>query len=198
MENNFEISANFLPFRIVERPTKTVTDEKIKQYFLGKLDETESFDFEFVAAQNAELTEQAQLVESELIEAYLRGGLAENDRNLFEKNYLITESRREKLKFAESFLNSFKAQTIIEPQVSIWQSITNSFQLRLKIFGRYHVFLLTGDQMRSKKLVLWLILIGCAPQKPASGAPAMCPDRPARQPTGVEGSIPVASQGARG
>ena len=121
-----------------------MTDDNIKQYFLGELSETESFDFEFDVAQNPELTEQAQLVESELIDAYLRGGLSENDRNLFEKNYLITEARCEKLKFAKEFLNSFKAQKIIEPKVSIWQIIFASFQMRLA-FGGLLMLLLIGS-----------------------------------------------------
>ncbi len=121
-----------------------MNDDKIKKYFLGELDETELFDFEFNIAQKAELTEQAQLVESELIDAYLRDGLSQSERNLFENNYLITEARREKLKFAENFLNSFKTQTVNEPQVSIWQTIFGSFQMRLAFAGLLTLLLLGG------------------------------------------------------
>ena len=121
-----------------------MTDDKIKKYFLGELSETEAEGFEENCAQSAELTEQTQLVESELIDAYLREELSAADKKLFESNYLITETRLEKLKFAKAFLNNFKTQTIIEPKVSLWQSLFSSLQLRLAFAGIISLLLLGG------------------------------------------------------
>ena len=79
---------------------KTMSDEQIKAYFLGKLSEPEAEIFEIECASDAQLTEQAQMVERELIDDYLRENLPAPDRGLFQTNYLITDARHDKLQNA--------------------------------------------------------------------------------------------------
>jgi hypothetical protein len=79
---------------------KTMSDEQIKAYFLGKLSEPEAEIFEIECASDAQLTEQAQMVERELIDDYLRANLPAPDRGLFQTNYLITGARHDKLQNA--------------------------------------------------------------------------------------------------
>ena len=112
-----------------------MSDDKIRNYFLGKLDVPEAEDFEESTAASSELTEHAQLVEGELIVEYLRGGLSSAERDSFENNYLITEARRQKLELARIFLQNIieKPQIAItaKSQTSVWQAVFASFQLKI-------------------------------------------------------------------
>lgn len=79
-------------------------DKKIKSYFLGNLSEGESNRLEIEVAENEELFELAEIVEIELIDDYLQGSLSLSDKRRFEKHYLITNARYEKLNFAHLLL----------------------------------------------------------------------------------------------
>ncbi len=95
---------------------KTFSDEKVKAYFLGKLAaEAEIFEEEYSAS--AELTGQAQLIERELTDDYLRGNLSAEENRSFEANYLVTEARRGKLLVAENLwkIASEKPQSAAAP-----------------------------------------------------------------------------------
>ena len=110
-----------------------MNDDKIKQYFLGKLDQTEADSFEELIASDTELSENAKIVESEMIDSYLQGNLQSAERNLFETNYLTTSSRRERVKLAQIFLASIRTQSqnILEvsPKTPFLQSLFGQFQL---------------------------------------------------------------------
>ena len=104
-----------------------MNEERIKSYFLGKLppDDAERFEEDF--ADSAELTEQAQVVEGELVDDYLRGNLATPEKVLFETNYLTTEARRENLRLADELWKiagkkELTAEIIAAPQKSFWQN----------------------------------------------------------------------------
>ncbi|HVE57132.1 MAG TPA: hypothetical protein VNB22_09905 [Pyrinomonadaceae bacterium] len=88
---------------------KNISDEQFRAYFLGKLPEPEAEILEIECVSSAVLTEQAQVVEGELADDYLRGNLLAADAALFETNYLITEARREKLRVAEGLWEIVKA-----------------------------------------------------------------------------------------
>ena len=96
------------------------------------MDELEAAGFEEELAAGAELTEYAQMVESELVENYLQNRLAQAERTAFENNYLITETRRQKLALAQIFLKNIKLQNTVQTktQSSFWQTILANFQLK--------------------------------------------------------------------
>lgn len=103
-----------------------MNEEKIKNYFLGKLPEAEKNQFEEEIALDENLTEAAQIAESELIDDYLRGNLSASDRELFGAIYLTTEPRRKKLSLAKSLwrvANEQKVSAIAaaETSLSFWQ-----------------------------------------------------------------------------
>jgi hypothetical protein len=79
-----------------------LNEEKLKQYFLGKLSKAYKSAFEEEIAIDNKLAEEAQIVENELIDDYLRGNFGASDRELFEANYLTTDARREKLSLGKS------------------------------------------------------------------------------------------------
>ncbi len=112
--------------RLRRKPTTKLNEEKLKQYFLGKLSEAEKIAFEEEIALDEELTERAQIVEGELLDDYLRGNLSASDGELFEAIYLMTEARREKLSLAKSLwrvADEQKSAEIIaaESSPSVWQ-----------------------------------------------------------------------------
>lgn len=79
---------------------KPFSDEELRAYFFGKLPEQEAEILEEECAASEELTEQAQAVERELVDEYLRGNLSESDFQLFAANYPVTEARRNKIDVA--------------------------------------------------------------------------------------------------
>lgn len=108
-------------------PTTKLSEEKLKNYFLGKVSEAENERFEEEIAVSEELTEQAHIVESELVDDYLRDNLSASDGELFEAIYLTTEARREKLRLANSLwkiANEKKTNEIIIAKTpnSFWQN----------------------------------------------------------------------------
>ncbi|CAN5382027.1 hypothetical protein BH10ACI1_BH10ACI1_12320 [soil metagenome] len=92
--------------------TTKLNEEKLKKYFLGKLSEAENEGFEEEIAVSSELSEEAQIVESELVDDYLRGNFSASDGELFEAIYLTTKARREKLLLAKSLWKVANEQKI--------------------------------------------------------------------------------------
>ncbi len=106
---------------------KPDNDEQLRAYFLGKLPEAEAENLEIECAAAAELTEEAELVERELADDYLRGNLSSADTNLFETNYLITDARRKKLGVARGLWaiagESQTAVALAASPNSFWQTL---------------------------------------------------------------------------
>jgi hypothetical protein len=100
----FELLKFFENFRhiITERGMKPLNEERLKSYFLGELPAPDAESLEENCALSAELTERAQMIESELVDDYLRGNLSAAESDSFETHYLITEARREKLSLAQA------------------------------------------------------------------------------------------------
>ena len=81
-----------------------MTDERIIAYLLKELPEEESEQFEEQCFQQESWPEQINLVEEELIDDYLRGELAPEQRQHFELNYLTTAARQERVSVASILL----------------------------------------------------------------------------------------------
>lgn len=127
---------------------KPVNNEQLRAYFLGKLPETEAENLVMEYAAGAELIEEAQMIEMELADDYLRGNLSLADSNLFKTNYLINEARRKKLDIARglwAIAGEQKAQTAVASASSAsgWQML----------FGKRHRFQLVFS-------CLFLLLVG--------------------------------------
>jgi hypothetical protein len=78
-------------------------DEQVMtRYFLGLLpaEEAERLDEQSIA--DAELARRLRVVEHDLVDAYVRGTLDSATRAQFERAYLTSARRREKVRFAES------------------------------------------------------------------------------------------------
>jgi hypothetical protein len=97
---------------------------------LGQLSDVENDRLEEEIAVDPELFEEAQFVENELVDDYLRDDLSTSDRDAFLESYLRTDRRREKLAAAESIWRVANEQEVIglagpnEPPV-IWRLLRN-------------------------------------------------------------------------
>lgn len=116
----------------------------VRRFLLSEMREDERIAFEesFVADKN--LFEQIRVGEDELIESYVRGTLASPERENFEKSFLSTEKRRERVRFTSAMLNKISGQPEVaavkkieaEPaHPSVWDSITNFFKTPKLAFG---------------------------------------------------------------
>ena len=121
-----------------------ISDENLRSYFLGTLAVEEAERLEEECAADAELTEQANIVESELADDYLRGNLSAAERRLFEENYLTTDARREKLRFAESLWKVANEKGLAEEKTapSFWETLFANY--RTLAFGGLAAAIILG------------------------------------------------------
>jgi len=76
----------------------------IRRYLLGGLSVPERARLEERYFNNDDLFEEMEMVEDELIDAYVRRQLSESESQLFEENYLSSERRRDKAGIARELL----------------------------------------------------------------------------------------------
>jgi hypothetical protein len=86
-----------------------VTDERIIAYLLGELPGEDSERFEDDCFELEDWPDQLNQVEGDLIEDYLRGDLTPERRRLFERNYLRTAARMERVRVAAALLRHVDA-----------------------------------------------------------------------------------------
>ena len=79
----------------------TADKQEIRSYLLGVLDGDRKTQLEERILAAPEAYEELLLVEVELIDAYLAGGLTELERQRFETHFLITAERRKNLRFGQ-------------------------------------------------------------------------------------------------
>src|SRR5215204_2759398 len=130
---------------------KNISDEQLKAYFLGKLPESEAEVFEIECASSGEFSEQARIVERELTDDYLRGNLSAAEIRLYETNYLVTEARHKKLKFAAQLwkIANEPAPPPISPVASLlptpfWQTLFGRRRGYQLAFGGFLLLLTFG------------------------------------------------------
>ena len=115
---------------------KTISDEHLRAYFLGRLTEPEADSLEMECALSAELSEQARAAEMDLNDDYVRGNLSAADLRLYETNYLITEARHKKLRVSAGLWKiSSEQEKPISPVASAVQP-----PIWKMLFGKQNVF----------------------------------------------------------
>jgi methionine-rich copper-binding protein CopC len=81
-----------------------MTDERIIAYLLGELPEEESEQFEDECFAQEIWPAEVHLGEEDLIDAYLRDELTQERRQCFERHYLSTQARQERVVMAAAIL----------------------------------------------------------------------------------------------
>jgi hypothetical protein len=88
--------------------SQTAEEKQICQYLLGKLAGNEQRQIEEQLMTRDDLFQQLQVLEDELIDDYLHNTLSKSERENFEKTFLSSPERRQKLQFARA-LRSYVA-----------------------------------------------------------------------------------------
>ena len=108
---------------------------KFRAYFLGQLTDEESATVELDIISDASLEAKLHLAESALIEDYLEEMLAPDEKDLFDKNFLLTPERQKRLDFLRLLKNHAKevSQTIgsleTEKKPSLFDALKNFFSV---------------------------------------------------------------------
>lgn len=77
---------------------------EIRKYLLGTIaDETERENFELRVMVDDAFFEELMFAEEDLIQDHVDDELTLEEKHAFESHFLITDERRDKLKFARSF-----------------------------------------------------------------------------------------------
>ncbi len=77
-------------------------NQKITDYLLGNLSETETEHFDELGFVDDDFANQLNVVEKDLVDSYVKGELSGERLNRFKSYYLATPLRREKVEVAES------------------------------------------------------------------------------------------------
>ena len=83
----------------------SVTKKEIWDCLLGKYDAEKESDFLAMCFSNDKNTEKYEIVREDLIESYLRGILSQEEKKLFEENFLKDTHHRELVGFAKTLRN---------------------------------------------------------------------------------------------
>jgi len=79
------------------------------KYLLGDLPPEREQQIEALYFADDRLFDRLQAVKETLIDDYLRGNLCDEDRTLFEQNFLASPAHRRQVEFARFLLNSISA-----------------------------------------------------------------------------------------
>lgn len=118
-ENGIPRPSPTLPPEPAEEPEYFTTEAfagRVVSYLLGQMSEEESEQFENECFAQKNWPSQVKLIEDELIDAYLHHDLSSEQRELFERNYLITETRQERVRVAAVLLRQFCAREEVVEQ----------------------------------------------------------------------------------
>src|SRR6185503_21346599 len=108
--------------------SSSVPDETLRLYLLCRLSDDERLQLDQRLLIDDEMAERVQLAESELMDEYASGGLDSVEREFFEKRFLTTAARREKLRLSSALHEYAGSQTpavpvprIVHPEKSSWR-----------------------------------------------------------------------------
>jgi anti-sigma factor RsiW len=115
IDERFIIGENGIPRPspvVPEEPTEDESEQfagepfarRVVSYLLGQMSEEESERFEDECFARKNWPSQVNLAEEDLIDAYLHDELEPEQRGLFERNYLTTEARQERVRMAAALL----------------------------------------------------------------------------------------------
>jgi hypothetical protein len=83
-------------------------DAQFVRYLLGLLTEEEAERVDELSIADDDIAWRLRAAENDLVDAYVRGSLNDTDRARFERVYLVTPKRRDKVRFAKSLLSSIE------------------------------------------------------------------------------------------
>ena len=117
-----------------------------RRYLLGDLPSRQREELEIEYLSNETLFVEVQAAEDDLIDAYIRDELSRKERRQFEKQFLVSQERREKIALANALMNMSLVDEPVEMTTTapLWQNLWDFFSQPQAIFqyGFGVVFLL--------------------------------------------------------
>lgn len=114
-----------------------LNDDLILRYLLGILPEGQTDDFDELAVMDEEVFERIEMVENDLVDRYVNRELDSGENALFEKNYLASPLRREKLEFARSLRQYGERELASRENATITQAERSSVEKKSGISSRF-------------------------------------------------------------
>jgi len=93
--------------------------DAVRRYLLRQLTDSEQQDLELLILSDAELAEELDIAEDELIDEYLDQKLTETEREVFERDFLASPARQRKLVAAEAlqrYLQTIPPTPVVVPE----------------------------------------------------------------------------------
>ena len=141
-------------------------DEVLIQYLLGSLTEEKSEQLDELSIADDEMVARLQVIENDLVDAYVEGELSGKRLAQFESYYLASPKRREKVSFARTFL-VFEQRTAsalpIDAQPTYVPAGPRSHKISSKRFSPFRFFVIPRLALRlgfAAAALLLLLLAG--------------------------------------
>ena len=132
----------------------TADKQEVRSYLLGVLDTDRKTQLEEQILSAPETYEELLLVEEELIDQYVAGGLSELERRQFETHFLITAERQKNLRFGQLLNRYVNSHPFLENSAPAKKSLTFSM---LPAAGRpVMTFGIVGVVLLGVALLCWL------------------------------------------
>jgi hypothetical protein len=93
-----------------------IDEQMMVDYLLGRLPENENERLDELSIADDEFAEKLNAVENDLVDSYVRGELSGDVLDQFKSHYMQSSKRREKLAFAETFVNTVDNRKITQPE----------------------------------------------------------------------------------
>ena len=110
----------------------SVSDETIRLFLLGRLNEDERSSFDERLFVDDELEERVRLAECEIVDDYAAERLSAKERELFNEKFMRTAERKQKLAVSQALRNYSLSQTVNKKNAAI---IENTLPRRGKFLG---------------------------------------------------------------
>lgn len=94
---------------------QSFSDGTIRRFLLAQLSQGEQSAFERALLMNPQLEQRASFAEIALIDDYVLNRLKANDRDAFQKEFLVTTARRRKLEVSNALRQTFAVENISQP-----------------------------------------------------------------------------------
>jgi hypothetical protein len=127
---------------------KVEADARLTRYLLGAVSETERENIEAEYLTDEDVFEQMLIAEDELVDAYARGELADQERKQFEKNFLTSARGRDRVHFSQALAGVVSAvprRVSPSPSRSFFTALWASLTPKVRVAGvAFAVLLITA------------------------------------------------------
>lgn len=133
------------------RQDELKTEAEARRFLLGEMSDDERSVFEKTFVADEVSFEQIRVVEDELLESYVRGTLPSVEKEKFERSFLTTDRRRDRVAFTRTMLDKLVQQNELAvakkneaaaANPSVWQLIGDFFRTPQLAVGAAFVLLL--------------------------------------------------------